>query len=388
MTRSSVLSPPRASASGPIRVLLVITTSDVGGTETFLHNLATGLDAVRFAPRVVSLCPPGRTAARIVATGVPVESLEMGLAPRLSELFRGARHLAARIDHLEIDLVYGFLYRAQVLAALGGRWSRRRPAVVVGQRSLTPMGGRAGAFLARWTRRFCQRTVAVSEAAAQVLVRGEGVSRERITVIANGVDTSRFVPADAGGTRQAFGLEDDAVVVGGVGRLAVEKGFHHLIAAVAEGVRGGAHLSLVLVGDGPERQALASLARQQGIAERVCFLGVRRDLETVYPAFDIFALSSLEEGSPNVVLEAMACSRPVVATAVGGVPELVTDEQTALLVEAARPEALAAALVRLADNQALRNRLGNAGRARVEEAFTIPRMVARHEELFTTLIKG
>lgn len=370
----------------PRRVLLLITTSDVGGTESFLAYLAAGIDRRRFEPTVVSLCPPGRTAERIATAGTPVISLGMSPAARPVELVTGVFRLARILDRLEIDLVQALLYRANLLAALAGKLARRPVVVVAGQRSLTPMTGRLAGWGVRWTRRWARHTVAVSQAVREDLLGRERLAAERVSVIGNAVDSERFRPADTGEARQALGLPERAFAIGGVGRLSAAKGFEHLLEAGAI-LRGRVvDVEIVLVGDGPLRQPLEELAGRLGISERVRFLGRRDDLERVYPALDVFVLSSLREGSPNVLLEALSCGVPAVATRVGGVPELAPDGDGAWLVPPGDPAALADALARLAADPVLRGSLARAARERVESRFTVARMVERHESLWTDLL--
>jgi glycosyltransferase involved in cell wall biosynthesis len=257
--------------------------------------------------------------------------------------------------------------------------------MVAGQRSMTPMTGRASIWASRLTRRFCHRIVAVSDAVVEELVRAEGARREGIVVIGNGVDAELFRPGDRAEARRRLGLDPDALTVGAVGRLAVEKGYHHLLDALARVRRAGQPLELALIGGGGEGERLADQARELEVAGAVHFLGVRQELQELYPAFDLFALPSLEEGSPMALLEAMACALPSVATRVGGVPEAVEDGRSGLLVPAADPEALATALTRLATDPDLRHRLGRAARRRVEESLSLERVVRSYEELWEGL---
>lgn len=371
-----------------------------------LERLVAGLDRRRFEPIVCSLCPPGRVGRRIAESGVPVGSLGLSPRARLVEMARAALRLARGIDELGIDLVHSMLYRANVLAALAGRLSRRRPPVVSGQHSLTPMAGRPAALAARLTRPFVHRIVAVSEAVAREVARAEGADPARIVVIANGVDVERFRPGGPDGgdresgreaARERLGLAPDAIVVGAIGRHSPEKGLLHLLEAVARARARGCPLELLLAGDGPQRVELERRARGLGLGGWVTFLGVRRDPEWIYPALDVFALPSLEEGSPIALLEAMACGCAVVASRVGGVPEVVeagdgpgyrTERSVAGLTVAPRdPEALARALALLAGDPGLRRRLGLAARRRIEAELGVATMVERHERLYEEMIE-
>jgi L-malate glycosyltransferase len=345
-----------------INVLFVITSSDFGGTESFLLQLVTGLDRARFRPLVVSLRPCGRIADRIAECGVGVSTLEMSSRPRIRELLSGARELRRRIDGGGVQVVHSLLYRANVLAAIAARWSSTRPRMIAGQRSLTAYSGWSAVRAARWTRRLCDRVVAVSEASRQALIERERCDPGRIVVIENGVDCQRFRPREPDAVRRALELPSDAIVVGGIGRLSPKKGFHDLVAAVGRLLATGLPVELVLVGEGPERARLEAEARAAGLEGRVRFLGHRSDVQDLYSAFDVFVLPSYEEGSPNALLEAMASGCPVIATAVGGTPEILGDSSLGRLISPGDPEALAAALGELLEDAALRRRLGEAAR--------------------------
>ncbi len=377
------------TGGAPARVLLAITTSDVGGAESFLANLASGLDRGRFEPAVCSLCPVGRAGEGIAAAGVPVTSLGMSASARPLELITGVVRLASGLDAGRIDLVQGLLYRANMMAALAGRLARRRVVVVTGQRSLTPMTGRRAALGVRFTRRLTRATVANSEAVKARIVAGEGLDPERVAVIGNGVDHRRFRPADRRAARRCLGIDPGVLLVGGVGRLSAAKGFEHLVAAIAAApaaAADGSPIELALVGDGPLGQDLEAAAERLGVAARVRFLGRREGLEQIYPAFDVFVLSSLREGSPNVLYEAMACGVAAIATDVGGVAEIAEQDGSCLLVPPGDPPAIAAALERLAGDPILRRRLGAAARARVEAELTIETMIERHQALYERLL--
>jgi glycosyltransferase involved in cell wall biosynthesis len=145
---------------------------------------------------------------------------------------------------------------------------------------------------------------------------------------------------------------------------------------------------VLVVGDGPEREALAARAAAAGIAERVTFVGSTRDVIGLYAAMDVLVLPSLQEGSPNVVLEAMACGLPVVASAVGGVPEIIDEERTGYLVAPGDANALARKLALLAHDRARRVQLGRASRRRIEDHFDIRQTVEHHAALYRRLLSA
>ena len=377
--------PCGAVAGGLLRVLFAITSSDAGGAETLLRELVGRLDRTAFEPMVVSLRPAGRVAAQIAATGVPVQSLEMGEHPKALELVRGAFRLARVLDRHDIDVVHSSLYRANVLSRFAARLARRRPAVVSAQHSLTPFGSRWSRTAARVTGGLADRVVVVSAAVRDETISRDRVPADRIVLIENGVDTRRFAPGDRPAARRALGVPDDAFAVAAVGRLSPEKALADLLDAMGRLVSKGIDAAVLLAGDGPLREVLEARATALGLRKRVRFLGMVPDPVPVLQAADVFAMPSREEASPMALLEAMACARPVVVTAVGGIPEIVVDERSGLLVPPGRSESLAAALTRLADDTELRARLGTAARTRILERFDLDRMVGEHAALYRTL---
>jgi glycosyltransferase involved in cell wall biosynthesis len=179
-----------------------------------------------------------------------------------------------------------------------------------------------------------------------------------------------------------LGVESASAVVGAVGRLVRQKGFDTLLAALPALLARRPGTQLAVVGEGPERESLARLARARGVGEAVVFAGFRPDAPRLLPAFDVLAVPSRREGAPLVTLEAMAAGVPVVASAIPGIDEQITDGVEGLLVPPDDPPALAAALARVLDDRALAARLGEAGRRRVRAAYDVRDTVARTLALY------
>ncbi len=216
--------------------------------------------------------------------------------------------------------------------------------------------------------------VGVSRQAVEELAR-DGMPEARTRVIYNGIDFTRLTAPPATDLRRALGIPPGAMVVGTAGSLIRRKGHDVLLRALAL-LPGTAAPHLMLAGDGPERGALQHLTAELGLSGRVHFLGHRDAVMDFYRACDIVALASRADAFGLVLAEAGYCARPIVATRVGGIPEVVLDGETGLLVPPDDAAALAAALSRLADDPALRARLGAAGRARAEGVFSAQRMAA------------
>jgi glycosyltransferase involved in cell wall biosynthesis len=229
------------------------------------------------------------------------------------------------------------------------------------------------------------RVVCVSEGQAEK-VRRAGVREERVVVIPNAVRTDRFDRPDPTGRDVLLGLfpRPPAQVVAAAGRLSPEKGFDHLIEAARLLAREPAETGFILFGDGPLREPLRAQVAAAGLEGQLVLAGFRDDLDRLLPFVDLLVLSSLTEGLPNVILEAMAAAVPVVATAVGGVPELVEDGVTGYLVPPAEPRALADRIGGLLRRQ--RQDFGQAGRCRVAQRFTFDVQARAYLDLFDDLV--
>ncbi len=231
------------------------------------------------------------------------------------------------------------------------------------------------------------RIICPSNSIKEELSQYRWLDGERIEVVHNGVDPDYFHPKySQTEARNLFGLPAEGAVIGIVGRLTNQKGHRFFLQAAKLIAQSHPGVFFWVVGDGERREELEAMAAELGIGERVRFAGYRRDLPLVYAALDVLVLPSLFEGLPNVVLEAMACGRPVVATGVGGVPEVVVDGITGLIVSPNNYRELARSVKKLLDNESWRETMGERGRRRVEGCFSTSLMVRRVEGLFQGLV--
>ena len=227
-------------------------------------------------------------------------------------------------------------------------------------------------LLDRWSLGGAYRVVTVCQPFADRIAEF-GVTRDHIRILHNSVKP--FVtpmPDEVAAVRQQLGIRDEEAVILSVGRLSHEKGHADLIrtAAALVAMPGTQDFRVVIVGDGPERQSLANLAARLGVEKQVVFAGFQRDTRPYYAMATIVAVPSHSEGSPNVVLEAMAAGLPIAANRVGGIPEILEECVTGLLVEPRNPDAMAKALFRLLSDDELRGRLGAAAKAQATSAHT------------------
>jgi glycosyltransferase involved in cell wall biosynthesis len=216
-----------------------------------------------------------------------------------------------------------------------------------------------------------------------------GVAPERCVLIENAIDTEEFQRRmDRAECKRRLGLPVERIAIGAVGRLSAEKGFDLLIEAVGRLVRAGCDVGLAIVGDGDEEPRLRAMIAERNLGDRVQLLGFRGDVAAIYQALDVFALSSLREGLPNVLLEAMAFELPVVATRIAGIPALVRDGDNGLLVPAGDVDALTTALSRLCSDAGLRAGLAKAARQTIEARYSLRERMAKIALLYDRVLKG
>lgn len=236
--------------------------------------------------------------------------------------------------------------------------------------------------------RCLDRAIAVSHATGRDWITHTRMPAARVTTIRNGVDPVRCARRwSQAAARLRLGLPADGrLILGGVGRLDEAKGFADLIAALPRLRAAHPDLTLVLAGEGPLRPVLTAQAARLGLGDAVRLLGYQADVQLVLDALDVFVLPSHCEALPFALLEAMATGLPAVGTRVGGVPEIIVPGETGELAPRGRPQALASALAPLLASAALRQRLGEAGRARVVTCFSEEQMVRRTLQLYRTML--
>jgi glycosyltransferase involved in cell wall biosynthesis len=235
---------------------------------------------------------------------------------------------------------------------------------------------------------FATKIVAVSETVKNYLIDWHKLDPGKVVTLYNGIDVDSF--RDKGKQSHIlnkFGLRTDFFTVGVVGRLVSVKGFDYFLDAAAIVLKTPKKVQFLIVGDGPLRGALEKRARDLGIHEDVVFTGFREEIPEILGVLDIFVTSSLSEGLPTAVLEAMCAGKPVVGTNVGAIPETVTNGDTGVIVPARDAESLANAILDLLDSPETRHKMGERGRQRVIDHFSIERMVENYERFYDSVSK-
>jgi len=361
---------------GAQKITFVSGQLDVGGQERSLYLLLRGLDR-RFDAEVVSLSSGGFWAGEIRGLGIPVLEMPCRRRWELARLSRLVRHLRIRRPHL----VYCIGFAANTYGRLAALMARV-PRVVSGWRGLesSPLHWVMEALLAPWT----DRVICNSRAVVENVLAHYPIPRRRVVLIVNGVEPAGFSAAERAAIRAELGVKPDTIVAGSVARLSVDKNPLLFLEAAALVLAVRPHVQFVLVGGGPLSTEVAERAKARHL-NGVRFMGERKDARRLCAGFDIFLLTSHREGMPNAVLEAMAAGIPCISTAVGGARDVILDGVTGFLVRPGDAEAIAQFVIRLAESSELRRQLGEAGRARAGEQYSIEEMVRRHEALFDEL---
>lgn len=376
----------------PPLIAHIVYALDTGGLENGLVNIINRMPSDQFRHMVICLTTSGKFSERIEKPDVPVIELnkspghDLGSYKRLWQVLRQyrpdivhSRNLAA----LEAQLV-----------TLGLPGTKR----IHGEhgRDMSDLDGSNWKYtlFRSLTRPLIDHYIAVSEDLKNWLLDRVGVNPLKIRQIYNGVDLTKFTnQTKVRSNHIPPSLSDEHnLVIGTVGRLTPVKDQQGLLDAVALLLKLNPsfvdRLQLLIVGDGALRNALELHAKKLGLSEQVWFVGDREDVPQLLQCMDIFVLPSLAEGISNTLLEAMACSLPVVATRVGGTPEIIADGEQGLLVQPQNPDALARALLQLLNDEVLRKQYGSSGRKKVERFFNWESTVSNYADVYLGVLPG
>ncbi|HWQ34189.1 MAG TPA: glycosyltransferase [Blastocatellia bacterium] len=378
-----------ASQTRRLRVLHFINSFEIGGTERQAVELLRRLDRERFEVRLAAIHWRGPLYEEIAdlypdLPQFPLTSFYNRNAwsqfRRLSELLRRER----------IDILHAHDFYSGLLGSAAGRAAGVR--VIAAQRHLKLSDRRVHEWGTRLIHRLAHRVLVNSEAIRSHLLTTTNIAPEKIVVIYNGLRSAEAGPRSSHSVVHAelcreLNLPRESRLIGMVARLQPVKGHRYFIEAAAQVARELSDVHFVLVGDGPLRDEIVSQAVEAGIAERLHLLGDRADAARLVAGFDLSVLTSLHEGLPNAVLEAMAAGTPVVATRVGGTAELIRDGVTGWLVPPADPAALAGRIMRALQNEYESAEFAAAAQQQVGEQFCMSRMVSSVESLYDELMQ-
>jgi glycosyltransferase involved in cell wall biosynthesis len=390
--------PPRPSLvpDQRIRVTEVLATGSNGGAQEYVRSLVERMDPQRYDVDVVSLSD-GPTIRRLTTSGIPVTVIDEASDEEAT------RHLVEHLRRRRTQVVHNHMYRAEIVGTRAairvGELGLPRPYIVATVHSSRVRSPEDRELVAALTPRM-DRLIAVSRSIVAKIER-EGRTGAPVDLIYNGVDLSRYDHLEACCTLpEEYGLPVGSPLVGIVARLEPEKGHATLLEAWPEVLRRVPAARLLIVGEGSLRETLETQAKRLDLLGEACegdhcvgtrharphakvvFTGRRDDVPSVTAALDVAVLPSYREALGLAILEAMALSRPVVATNVGGIPEMVVDGVTGLLVPPHDPEALAAAIARLLTDHPLADMVARAGHDLVHDRFCIDLMVDAIEAMY------
>ena len=360
-------------------VLHLVSRLGVGGVENQLSLVVQHYDRNRFQPLICCLRQQGEIGREMEEAGIEVIYLGRDRIHQFDP--RLVMEIAQLLRKRRIDILRTHQYEPGLYGRLAGLLTGT-PLVISSYHNIYRRRKWHRHRINRFLSRFTDHVVAVSECVKGEIVRYDCLPPDRVRVIYNGVDPRRFQDqVREGQVKCGLGLPSNCRIVGTVGRMTVQKGHELLLEAFAE-LKGGRELRLLLVGDGPRRPWLEQRTRELGLQDRVCFAGFRRDIYPLLRAMDIFVLPSRWEGLPGAVIEAMATGRPVVASDLPPLREIVSSPEIGILVRPGEKSQLREALADLLEDRGASEEMGRRAREYALSRFPIQRTVSSYQDLF------
>jgi len=366
-----------------VRILFVVNGFAVGGGELKLLELISQLKQ-RYPQKY-------RIVVASVGQSGPLEENFRKVADRTEIYIK--RHaydvmqifgLIRLIREEKIQLIQTTLFYADILGTMAG--------VLTGVRNIISweVYTEQYSLKQKWAYRLASKgffsIITVSNATRRKMIHQYHLPEAKVRTIHYGIDVKKFQSRNPREIRKELGIPQNTIVFGTIARLTEQKGHRYLIQAIPTLIRHFPRVLFLFIGDGPLRASLIQLAQDLEVLPYIQFLGFRSDVDALLSAMDVFVLPSLYEGFPNAVLEAMACGKPVVATGVDGTPEAVLHGKTGLLVPPKNPEALAKALIQMAQNPSLRKQMGENSKRRIQEYFLLEHQINAFDQLYQEFV--
>jgi glycosyltransferase involved in cell wall biosynthesis len=357
-----------------------------------------------------------RVFAQII-NGLPPEKYEIFLASKPSDEFYQAIHnnrvrffpinfskrinlplipkLSKIIKENKIEIVHGQGARAEFYARLANRLAGSAKyistiAMPVDGFDVGSLRKKSYRLFDSQSERFVDRFLVVSDMLKNMMINGHGIRPENVVRIYNGIELDHYSPINKDSQRNKIidesGLDQNTILIGAIGRLVWQKGFEYLIESIPLTVKDLPNLRILLIGDGPLRERLGALAERLDVTSNVIFAGFRSDIKEILSSIDILVIPSLLEGFPVITLEGMAMAKPIIATNIDGIKEQIIDGKSGILIPPRDPNAIANAIIKLTNNKNLAENIGLAARKRVEEEFTVGKMVAETEKVYSSVL--
>jgi glycosyltransferase involved in cell wall biosynthesis len=365
----------------------VVHSLGVGGAEVLVADMIRSLSD-RFDCVVACLDDIGSIGESLIAEGVPLKLLNR--EPGID--WKCGRRLAAWCDEHNVGVMHVHQCTPMFQAMLSRLPGKRVPLLLTEHGRHHPDApSRKRAIVHKLLLGKRDRLVAVGEATRQALIANEGLPADRVEVIYNGVDLQQFAevaPEIRSEVRTELGLNDDDWVITLVARLDAIKDHPTAIRTLQRVRESVPTAKLLIVGDGPEREKIETIIREADLGDCVLMLGTRRDVPRILRASDTFLMSSIGEGIPLTIIEAMAAGVPVVSTSVGGIPEMVSTGETGFLNESGDADGLATSILKLANDTQQRTRIIEAAKLRAFEVFSREQMLSSYAKLYEEMLRG
>ena len=364
------------------RILHLSETSEPGGSETVLAYIAKSLDPHKYSS-LACLLREGWLTEHLRDLGVRYRIIENNRPYDPAFLARMVRLIRSE----KIDLVHAHEFTMNVYGSVAARLAGvPMIGTIHGKVYFTEKKSRIAAY--RLAVAMCSRIIAVSEDLRNYFIENIGLKKtKKVLTLYNGIDSDKYAPrGKMDDLRCRLNIPSGAVVIGSVGSLFKVKAFDHLIQAAAILRESSSDFRLLIAGEGSEEEYLRRLISEAGLQDKVMLLGFKNDIPDLLNLLDIYVCSSLSEGLSLSILEAMASARPVVATRVGGNPELIADGTSGFMVPPSDPPQLAEKINLLMKSPELGTTMGREGRKIVEAKFSLPRMVESYQDLYEELL--
>lgn len=369
-------------------ILFVIDGLEFGGGERVFLQLAAGLKD-RYEV-FAAATPDGKFENGIGELGAKFFPLDMSRQFYL----RSIRQLSGIIKNNKIDLVHSQGARGDFYTRIAGRVAGSPHnlctiAMPVEGFDVRPWRKIIYRAIDSFTGRDVDKFIVVSDALKRILIEKRRISEHRVVRVYNGIELEQYhQDAEDGKIRKEWGVPQEAPLIGAIGRMVWQKGFKFLIRAITKAVQAVPNAKFIFVGDGPLENELGALSEELGVRDRIVFAGFRSDINEILAEIDLLVVPSLLEGFPMVTLEAMAMAKPIVATNISGINEQITNGIDGILVPSKNPAALAKAIIRVLNDQEYAQAMGLAARKKVEQEFSVEKMVAETEKVYLSLLKG
>jgi len=367
-----------------IKILQVIAGLDVGGIETHLLELAKNINKSRFQ---ISVCCIGNGMLVDEFRRMNIKVIVLNKKPRAMG-FDSLKKMIIVMKTCKIDIVHCHNFTAGVRGHIAAKIARV-PIVIKSYHGFDPWKKLIILLLDRFFSVFTDNFIVASEARKEVMVEKEMIRPEKVIMVHHGINYDNFdIQINIEEKKVELGLERDKYTVGIIASLTLVKDHRTFLKSAQILIQQFNSVQFLIIGDGVLKKELINYCRELSIESNIHFVGIRRDIPEILPVMHIVVLSSVSEDFPISLLEAMSCRKPIVATKVGGIPEIVVDGETGYLVKPGNPMDMARMILKLLQDRHLSLAMGEKGRIRVEELFSTKREMAKIEKIYSSLFEN